>query len=367
MKNTQLQNRNFNLDLLRIIALAFIPGVHFFLHTFFYNQNTEGTVMIVFYFIRNLFLLGLPLFILLTGYLQGNKQFTISKKYFLKITKFLVPYIIITVFFILVDILYFKNSYSMGKAVATFTTFKNYSWYVEMYIGLFLLIPFLNMMWSCFKKTSHEVIFLCILVSLTLLPSFVNSFSVGSANFLRSDKPALAFIPVWWENIYPITYYFTGAFLSKHKDGFKLKSVHYFLLFILSFAVTNAYHLLRDYGTAPAIKGWLYWNSITLYIPAVFFFMFIASLNFKNVPTPVRKVSARLSDLCFGAYMASIIPDRIIYPIYNEVLPYKYQVLGLPIVVLLVIIASFAISFVADLIYKGSSKLASKIFRKNKE
>lgn len=364
MKTSQLQNRNFNLDLIRILAFTFIPSVHFFLRTFFYNNTTQGTVMITLYFVRNLFLLGLPLFMLLTGFLQGNKQPGISGKYFLKITKFLAPYIIITLFFILVDAFYFRTPYSFGKVVASFTTFKNYSWYVEMYIGLFLLIPFFNMMWSCFKKTSHEIVFLCILISITLLPSFFNSFSFGGESLLRSENKVLAFIPDWWTNFYPITYYFTGAFLSKHKDSSKLKAVHYFIFFILSFAVTNVYHLMRDYGRTPIIRGWLYWDSITLFIPAVFLFMFIASINFRKIPNGIRRISAKLSDLSFGAYMASIIPDLVIYPIYNQALPYIYKVLGFPVVVLLIIIISFIISFIADLIYKGSVRLIHKIIQK---
>ena len=134
MNSQQLHKRTVNLDILRIIALIFIPCLHYFLYTGFYSKELSSNFMYVAYFARNLFLLGLPMFMLLTGFLQGNKKFTISKDYFIRITKFLIPYVIITLVYLLIDAFYFKNQYSVQKTIETFTTFINYSWYVEMYI-----------------------------------------------------------------------------------------------------------------------------------------------------------------------------------------------------------------------------------------
>ncbi len=360
MDNQLLLKRTFNLDVLRIIALIFIICLHYFLYTGFYSKELSSNFMYVAYLARNLFLLGLPMFMLLTGFLQGNKKFTVSKGYFIKITKFLIPYVIITLFYLLIDAFYLKSQYSVQKTIETFTTFINYSWYVEMYIGLFLLIPFLNMTWSCFTQTKHEAIFIGILVGLTLLPSLINSFDFSSVSTIMStSQNKWTFIPDWWNSLYPITYYFTGAFLKKRVENCKLKAAHYALLFILSYILTNIYHFIRDFHAIPSIDDWCYWKSITLYIPAIFLFMFIAKINFKNTPKGMRIIAAKLSDLCLGALIASKIADMLVYSFLKSRLSFIEITAGFPIIILIILIISFSVSFAADLIYKGIIKLSN--------
>lgn len=368
MNNGSLAKRSFNLDVLRILALVFIPCLHWFLYIGFYDKSLDEPIMYVSYFIRNLFLLGLPLFMLLTGYLQGNKKISISKSYFIKITKFLVPYIIITAVYLLVDAVCLKSEYTPQKLTETFTSFINYSWYVEMYVGLFLLIPFLNLIYGCLKDKKQEITLICILISLSLLPSLINSFAFGSQNPLdSSNTERWSLIPDWWHNLYPITYYFTGAYLKKHKDEFRLKSSHLLILFFISLVVTNAYHFARDIGNQPSIHGWLYWRSITLYIPAVFLFMFIVSLDFGNPPTGLRKAAAKLSDLCFGALIASKIADMVIYPIVNDRLSVKAKAIAAPVIILIILAISFLISLFADSTYKLLFKAIAKIKDRTKQ
>lgn len=354
MKTSQIYSRDFNIDILRIIALIFIPCLHFFLYTGFYDRPLNEPSMYLTYFFRNLFLLALPVFLLITGYLQGNKKIPVSIKYFSKITKFLIPYILITIVFILVDLIIFDGEYFPEKSLETFTTFPHYAWYLEMYVGLFLLIPFLNMTWSCFTEKKHELVFIGILAGLTLLPSLINSFSLASANWWNGAlKDNWSFIPDWWEHTYPITYYFTGAFLKKRKDEFRLKPKHYLLLFAISFVLTNAYHFARDYGNNPSIRGWLYWDSITLFIPAIFLFMFVATLNLEKTPVAIRKITAKISDLCFGAFIASKTADLLTYSfISSRIHSFKDKVLVFPVLIIVVLIISFTISLGADIVYK---------------
>ena len=54
--------RNVNMDVLRIFAFAFVPSVHFFLRNGFYSQNVDNPRMVIMVFMRNLFLLCIPLF-----------------------------------------------------------------------------------------------------------------------------------------------------------------------------------------------------------------------------------------------------------------------------------------------------------------
>ena len=92
-------------------------------------------------------------------------------------------------------------------------------------------------------------------------------------------------------------------------------------------------------------------------------FIFVNSINFKAVPNFVSKALAKLSDLSFGAYLASWMLDQYMY---SKVLNVKIPVMEdrlvwyIPCVLLAVTVAYF-ISFIADLFYKAGSIIASGI------
>ena len=85
------------------------------------------------------------LFLIITGYLMCGKK--LSAKYFYGIVHTIIMYIIISLFCIL-------NRHIMGQEVSLKDGIKGildytaapYAWYVEMYIGLFVMIPFLNIL-----------------------------------------------------------------------------------------------------------------------------------------------------------------------------------------------------------------------------
>jgi len=135
------------LDLLRAIAIISVVSGHFFLNTRFgvTTFNTPSMVLqgIVQYFTTSV---GVPLFLMLTGYLNCRKKLEFS--YYSRLQRVIVDYLFISI--ITYFVLNYSSGYSAGaliKGILSFHTI-NYAWYVEMYIGLFLLIPFLNVLWN---------------------------------------------------------------------------------------------------------------------------------------------------------------------------------------------------------------------------
>ncbi len=361
---TAVPYRNVNMDIIRIIALFFVPSVHFFLHNGFYSQTVDNPRMVVMTFMRNLFLLCIPLFLLLTGYLQGNKAFEPNKKYYLKILKVIVPFLIIMTF----DLIYIVNAlgweYGVKEYVHNYTSFTHYSWYVEMYIGLFMLIPFLNLIWLNLKNKKQERALVITMFILMIAPSFFNYYQFDAENILACTADEYwSIFPNWWAGVYPLAYYFTGAYLAKNKEDFKLKPIFAFLIFLGTWAVFGTYTVLRCYGGKASVHGWLGYNSWGLYFMGVTLFIFVNSINFKAVPKIVGKTLAKLSDLSFGAYLASWMLDQYMY---SKVLNVKVPVMEdrlvwyIPCVLLAVAVAYF-ISFVADLFYKAGAIVASDI------
>lgn len=68
------RDRNYGLDILRVIAIISVLSVHFFLNTKYYIVSKNGIGMKAQFVIRNIFMICVPLFILLTGYLNNKKN-----------------------------------------------------------------------------------------------------------------------------------------------------------------------------------------------------------------------------------------------------------------------------------------------------
>lgn len=364
--------RNFNLDILRIFAFIFVPGVHFFLRSGYYSHNIDNPQMVVMTFMRTLFLLCIPLFLMITGYLQGDKKIESGKKYFSKISKVLVPYALIVIIYIIfinnilgpdyIRALYGKETLGIRQYVEYFTSFNNYSWYVNMYIGLFLLIPFLNLIWQNLNTKKQEHLLLGSLIFMTMLPSVINSFAFDAPSgnwFSATGGNNWMLFPNWWTNLYPITYYFTGAYMSRHRSESKLRPFKAFVLFLLAFGALGTFVVCRCWQGKGEFYNWTGYSSIGIYLMAITFFAFVNSFNFKRAPLFIRRVTGKLSDLTFGAYLCSWMLDQYVYnellipatPVFADRFAYFIPVW------LFIISVSFAISAFVDLIYKAGSIL----------
>lgn len=74
----KINTRNITLDIIRLVALLFVISVHFFMNSKFYTVKVSGINMLIMIIFQSLFLVCVPLFLILTGYLQKK----LEKKYY---------------------------------------------------------------------------------------------------------------------------------------------------------------------------------------------------------------------------------------------------------------------------------------------
>lgn len=77
--------RDITLDAIRVFAVFSVISVHYFLHSGFYNTPVMGTRMFIMITFRQFFMICVPLFMILTGYLMSQK--VLNKKYYCGIKK----------------------------------------------------------------------------------------------------------------------------------------------------------------------------------------------------------------------------------------------------------------------------------------
>ncbi len=289
--------RNTTMDKIRINALFFLISFHFLYYIEFYNVPCVGIQMYVMCVFRALFTACIPLFLLLTGYLMSEK--TLSKSYYKKCTRTICIYILASIgseiYRIVVGGTRFQPAVFL-KSVLNFSACP-YAWYVELYLGLFILIPFLNILYKNVPSQGWKKGLVITMVALTSLPSLLNvtDFKI---------------IPAWWANFYPITYYFIGCYI--HECGLKIKRVWSVLTIIAIMFAVGTYTYFNSAAQPFIWSGWSEWNSwANVLVGTLVFGLWINGKSKEEGRD--NKLLMIASKLVFGAYLLSWIAEDVVY------------------------------------------------------
>lgn len=200
IENRRVVKRNFSLDVIRALAVVLVLIIHAF--SFDANKGASFLQASILCFAK----MAVPLFVLLTGYLNHRK--TIDD-YYVK-GKWKGCFRILAAYGVLGSLCYigslaFGHEGNAIDYVKKMLAFKltPYGWYVEMWVGLFFLTPFLNVTFSFLDKSARKILILTLLI-LSSAASFLNR----NGNIV---------IPAFWMSLWPMALYFIGAFLSEYR------------------------------------------------------------------------------------------------------------------------------------------------------
>lgn len=363
----KLQNRNASMDIIRIVAAFTVLSVHFFLHNGFYSQIVEGVPMYIMVLMRTLFSVCVPLFMILTGYLMSHK--TLSRKYYSGISKTLIVFVLATLACMIFKTVHDNEPFSLKSFILGTLDFTgaNYSWYIEMYIGLFLLVPFLNLAYNKLKNKRQKQVLVLTLVFLTIIPTLFNIFNFDNPAWWSDPKSSDTFaklVPSWWMGFYPIAYYFTGCYIREY--GIRLKTRSMLVLFLLAILIFGTFNFYRSYGTTFKSGIYVYWYGFEPYILSVLLFVLLSRIKTDNMNEKVKFVLWKVSDLALGIYLISYIFDMLVYPVLNEKittmtdrLPFYF--VTVPIVFICSMLASAVLNIAAKYIQIFFKKLVEFI------
>lgn len=348
----QNENRDSSLDLVRIFGLFSVISVHFFLNTGFYEDIIAGKKMYVLLLIRTFFMMCVPLFIVLSGYLLNKK--TLCFRYYCGIFKTLITYFLASSACVI-----YVNWFSQGITKFTLLDYVKrllnfsaapYAWYIEMYLGLFMLIPFLNLIYHNLKSKRHKQFLVLLMILITACPSVLNSGNGGT----------LKFLPSWWAGIYPFSYYFIGCYLSEYP--MKCKKYLLALLMAVNTILGGSFIFYLNYNSRFIWANWQDWESLVNVISTVLVFLFITNIDTSKWNVQVKKALKYVSGLCLGAYLCSWIFDMFFYPKLNIAEPVmQYRIIYAPAIVLLVFGCSLLLSAVLSLIDKPLNRAVNQL------
>lgn len=367
----KIKKRDMNADLIRCVATYSVISVHFLLNSGFYSFPTVGTDMYIMSVMRACFMVCVPLFMILTGYLMCQK--TLSRGYYKGIWKTVEIYVLASIACLLFKKYAMGYEITPGSALLSILDFSgaNYAWYIEMYLGLFLLIPFLNGAYHSLGKWKEgaagkrrKQVLILTMISLTMLPKILNNFDLVTEGWWASPSISTTYTPLvpgFFTGMYPLTYYFIGAYLKEYGCGVaRWKNI---LLFVLAVFLFGTYNFYRSDGQKFVWASNSTWGGENL-ITASLLFIFLLHLHPDRWPGWIRRTLTEISRVSLGLYLLSWIFDKIIYAEFMERVPdiadrWKYY----PAVAPLVFVCAFAASFLLYLIRDGAHLVLRTIKR----
>jgi len=287
--------RLFGLDLIRTFAVVFILCIHFFLNTNFYKVPFEGYNLLFQASLRWLVIICIPLFLMLSGYLLTRKKLYLN--HYEDIFPLLGIYILYSIVAIIVRAFYFDEQQPLEVWVRDIIIFRanGYSWYINMYIGLFLLMPFLNIIFDNLKNQQEHNVLIFTMIFITALPGCFESHPYH-------------FFPDWWMKIYPITYYYIGAYIRQYQIKInKLLAVALFISIIMIDTALSA-HFSKDRIFFNAVGDY---GSILILAQAVLFFLIFYDIEINN--KFINKFVSFISIMSLDIYLLSYATDMIVY------------------------------------------------------
>ena len=288
-----------NFELLRIVSMFSIVLWHVIIHGKVLD-NSSNTLYYLLQIILFILITHVNSFLMITGYFQYDKKFSIKK--ILKIVLQLWFYN-----FIIYSVFHFFNIIKLDKITfcfkASFFNTNSSYWFITNYIILYLISPFLNKIILNTNKKQH----IQLIMVLSLIYFISPIFTLG--NFIHNNGYNIQQF---------IIFYFTGSFISKYKIDNKIfnninliqKRIIYIsiILFCVLFnfcffnTMTYLYNNISHFKTITGYFGSDYYNyyiysNIIVVIQTITLFMLFQTFKFSS------KIVNTVSRTTFGIYL----------------------------------------------------------------
>lgn len=302
MKETS-SSRICGLDLIRVVAIFFVIAGHFFvLHTSLMSVPFNDLCLFVQATLKDIFCVGVPLFIMLTGYLNSNK--TPTRKYYKGMLRVLVAYLVFSIITILFRKYYIGEDLTWLQWTMKILDYSAipYAWYIEMWIGLALLTPFLNYMYKAIPSKNQKFLLLASLFVMTSLPDLFNRYG-------------MYLVPAYFAKAaYPLLFYFAGTFIREYQP--RIKHWQGWALVMSMSMVTPLFNIAVFRGNSDLVQiaggpGGVFHSWIALAI-----FLMLYKKDVSN--PPLKRWITHCSLVSLEMYLCCYMFDMLYYPWFKE-------------------------------------------------
>ena len=299
MKENQ-NSRNSNFELMRIVSMFFIVLCHIIGHGQML-EHSSGVLQLILRIISYIGIVHVNSFVLLTGYFQYNKKFSVRK--LLKIINQQWFYkVIITLLFVFLGI-QTVTKLELFNNLLPFDITGNY-WFINCYIVLYILSPFLNRFIEHTNQKEHRRCLLVFLLLFSIIPMLTDGYLVSNTGFTVVQF-VLLYLTGAYLHKYPIKNNIHFKYYSKNK-----RQMIFFILMIFLGILNLSFSISADFLTTvsnPLVQqiGEFYrhycmrYSNILVIVQSVFYFLYFETLSFKN-----KKIN-RIGSYTLAVYLLS--------------------------------------------------------------
>jgi surface polysaccharide O-acyltransferase-like enzyme len=329
-KNTptllQKNIRNPNFELLRIISIIMIIGLHLFGHGGI--LDAFGSKHYPLWSIEACISVSVNCYVFISGYFLVTSKFKLRKLFMLYL-QVLFYSVVIYVILLTLGIVQFNKIRLVQELLPILS--RRY-WFVTCYVAMYILSPFLNKLIMQLTKKQMQI-FIIILLFLfcewNVLITFLST--------LNTDHG----YGVGWF----ICLYFLAAYIRLHYD--KKINKYFYLLFYFAICFITA-----ALKTGLGLAGLFRYSSITILFASLSLFLFFRELDIKN--KFANKVIFTLAPLSLGVYL--IHDNKLIRSIlYTDILHLdKYMTsVNIYLLIILCLLIIFTAAIIIEYIRKN--------------
>jgi len=303
--------------------------------------------MFVMTMIRNFSMICVPLFMILTGYL--SRHFVYDKKHVLRFLHILSVYALSTLVCKLYRTWFWGSELSLKSFIYGLIDFSGapYAWYVEMYLGMLLMIPLLNAGWRGLSGRDKKIA--------------LGGFLILSCGY--TVFPDRSFFD-YWSALYPVAYYFVGAYLAENRPQVKKRILA--LLLVPSAVLLALASYVRDYGTMFRAQAYVGHGSVYVLAVTLLFFVLLQKLDLSAMPKGIAWLIRQAAKATLPAYLVSYCFDGSVYepliqsvPLAADQLPYYFLLVPFNFIGSLLI--GYAVAVCGDMLMKPVRALTKRI------
>jgi len=335
VKEVLKNNRNYNLDALRIIACFMVIVIHVAAYRW-YDVPYYTFDFKVYNFYDSLVRSAVPLFVMISGvfFLNENKTKDIKKIYLKNISKLIIIYISGSLLYCIYDFVIKGYSFSL-------TNFINgpfHFWYIPMIIGLYIISPLLSIITNNSSKKIFKYFSVLFVISCTLKTISNISFIpyIDYINILIYKLPIDLICEFY-------SYFLLGYFLYNFEISIKKEKIIYIFGIISVFGCSILTYLASNYTGSNTT---VFYNefSIFTFFESIALFLYFKNCKNKYLEKHKDKI-LKIADCTLGIYIIHIIVMNSLFDLNIIKITSFNPIISVPLISIIVFIICLIIVY----------------------
>lgn len=302
------KNRDANLDLFRIISMLLIIFLHSIDHSGVLERAEVSSNAMYFYvrFTYALCQVCVNCYVMLSGYYLVTSTFRLQKLVALWMETVFYSFVLKLLFMVTV-----QDSVSIISLISCFfPILTGRYWFITIYVGMYLISPFLNKLIHVLNRKEHTILNVCLFILFSLWSSLHPSI----AGMNSGGGWGLA----WFVVLYLAAAWFRLYYTPKHEP---VTLLGIFLLIPLLMAAGQVAAKTVGIGILQSIiSNWFRYDSAPVYLMTIA--LFAAFLNIQIQHDRVSKAICSVAPLTLGVYLIHA---------HANVSPWLWEMLNLPV------------------------------------